>query len=72
MKALFWIGLAVLAAGIVALAVPMPRVETDSLEVAGVSVGVETRHRDTISPVIGAVMILSGAGLMIAAKVSAK
>ncbi len=68
MKALFWIGLVVLIAGIVSLLVPLPRQEREGLKVGGVSIGVETRHEERVSPVVAAAMILGGAGMMIAGK----
>lgn len=69
MKALFWIGLAVLVLGIVSLLVPLPRNERDSVKVGGLSLGVETRHQEKLSPIVGAIMILGGAGMMIARRV---
>lgn len=66
MKAAFWIGLAVLVLGVASLLVPIPRNERDGITVAGVSIGVETRHSEKVSPVVSAVMILGGAGLTIA------
>ena len=68
MKALFWIGLVVLILGVVSLVVPIPRNERDGVNVGGVSIGVETRHDEKVSPIVSAVMILGGAGLMIAGK----
>jgi hypothetical protein len=46
----------------------MPRNEHSGLQVGGVSIGVETQHSEKVSPIISAVMILGGAGLLIAAK----
>ena len=71
MKLLVWFGLAMLALGILALVVPVPRTGGASFAVDGASVSVETQRRETFSPIIGAVMILSGAGLMIAGKAKA-
>ena len=68
MKMLFWIGLVVLMLGIVSLLVPIPRNERESFKVGGMSMGVETRHSEKVSPIVGAVMILGGAGMMIAGK----
>ena len=68
MKALFWTGIVVLILGIASLVVPMPHNEHTGLQVGGVSIGVETQHNERVSPLISAVMILGGAGLMIAAK----
>ena len=58
----------VLILGIVALFVPIPRNERDGIKVAGVSIGIETRHDEKVSPIVSAVMILGAAGLMIADK----
>lgn len=68
MKPLIWIGLVVLFLGIVSLIVPIPRSEKEGFKVGGVSVGVETTHQEKVSPIVSAVMILGGAGLMIAGK----
>ena len=68
MKALFWIGLVVLILGVVSLVVPIPRNQRDGVNLGGVSIGIETRHDEKVSPIVTAVMILGGAGLMIAGK----
>jgi hypothetical protein len=68
MKTLFWIGLVTLILGVVSLMVPIPRNERDGVKVAGVSIGIETRHDEKVSPIVSAVLILGGAGLMIAGK----
>jgi hypothetical protein len=68
MKALFWIGMVVLILGIVSLVVPIPRNERQGFKAGGVSVGVETRREEKVSPFVSAVMILGGAGTMVAGK----
>ena len=68
MKVLFWIGLVVLILGVVSLVVPIPRTERDGFKAGGISIGVETRHSERVSPIVGGVMILAGAGMMIAGK----
>ena len=68
MKALFWIGLVVLILGLVSLVVPIPRNERDGVNIGGVSIGIQTRHDEKAPPIVSAVMILGGAGLMIAGK----
>jgi hypothetical protein len=68
MKALFWIGLTVLILGLVSLAVPIPRTERDGFKAGGISIGIETQHSERLSPIVGGVMILAGAGMMIAGK----
>ena len=68
MRALFWIGLIVLVAGIALLLVPIPRSEKHGLRSGDMSIGVETRSQQKVSRVVSAVIIAAGAGLMIAAK----
>lgn len=72
MKFLFWIGLAVLVLGIVSLVVPIPRTERESVKVPGISIGVETKHEEKVSPIVSAVLVLGGAGMMIAGKAGKK
>ena len=68
MQAMFWTGLVVLMLGITSLLVPIPRNDQDGLTVGSVSIGIETRHSEKVSPIVSAAMILGGAGLMIAVK----
>jgi hypothetical protein len=68
MKILFWIGLVVLVLGFASLVVPIPHTEREGFSAGGISMGVETRHSETVSPIISGIMILGGAGMMIAAK----
>jgi prolipoprotein diacylglyceryltransferase len=68
MKSIFWIGLAVLILGIASLLIPIPRSEKEGFRAGGVSVGIETHHQEKVSPIVSAVMILVGAGMMIAQK----
>ena len=69
MKGLFWIRLAVLVLGIVSLVIPIPQNGRGSVRAGGISLGVGTRHAEKLSPGISALMILGGAGMMIAGKV---
>jgi hypothetical protein len=68
LKILFWAGLVVLILGIASLFVPIPRNEREGVKLGPVSVGVETRHDEKVSPIVSAVLILGGAGMMVAAK----
>lgn len=68
MKALFWAGLVVLILGIASFLVPIPHNEREGLRAGGLSVSVETQSEKKVSPMVSAVMILAGAGMMIAAK----
>ena len=68
MKALFAVGLVILILGVASLFVPLPQKERSGIEVGGVSLGVETSHNEKVSPIVSGVLILAGAGLMIAGK----
>ena len=68
MKALFAIGLVILILGVASLFVPIPQKERAGIEVAGVDIGVESTSRETVSPIVSGVLILAGAGMMIAGK----
>ena len=68
MKPLFWIGLLVLILGFASLMIPIPRNERQGIQAGDVSIGVTTRTEEKVSPIVSAVMILGGAGLMIAGK----
>ena len=68
MKVLFWVGMAVLILGIVSLVAPVPHYERNGFKAGGLSVGVETRHDEKVSPFVSAVLILGGIGAMIAGK----
>ncbi len=70
MKVLFWIGLLFAALGVLSLVVPIPHTEREGFSAGGVKFGVETKHNETVSPLISAALILGGAGLMIAGKMS--
>jgi hypothetical protein len=68
LKALFWLGLVVMIAGIALLFIPIPHNEREGVKLGGLSVGVETRHDERVPPMVSGVMILAGAGLMIVGK----
>lgn len=64
MKVLFWIGLVVLILGIASLVVPVPHTDREGVTVGDVSIGVEAKHTEKVSPALSAVMILGGLGAM--------
>jgi hypothetical protein len=68
MKPLFAVGLVILILGVASLFVPIPRKERSGVQLGGVSLGVETTHKETVSPIVSGVLILAGAGMMIAGK----
>jgi len=68
MKALFWVGLAAIVLGIVLLFVPLTRHDRQEVKAGPVEFGYTTKHSETLSPVVAALIILAGAGVMIAAR----
>ena len=70
MKALFWIGLVVVILGGASLLLPIPHRERKGFKAGGVSIGIETRTEEKLSPVLSAVLILSGTGFMIVGRKS--
>jgi len=68
MKLLFWIGLVLIVLGLASLVIPVPHSEREGISAGGVAVGIQTQHSETVSPIISAVLILGGAGLMIVAR----
>ena len=68
MKGLFWLGLVLLILGMASLVVPIPHREREAVKVGGASVGIETKHDEKVSPIVSAVVIAAGAGMMIAGK----
>jgi uncharacterized protein YjeT (DUF2065 family) len=68
MKALFWLGLVAVIVGVVLLFVPIPHTEKHGVKAGDISLGVETRTQEKISPAISGVIVLAGVGLMIAAR----
>jgi hypothetical protein len=68
-KVLFWIGVLFAALGVLSLFVPIPHTEQQGFSAGGFHVGVETRHSETVSPAISAVMIVGGIAMIIAGKV---
>jgi hypothetical protein len=65
MKALFAVGLVILILGVASLFVPIPHKERSGVQVGSVSLGVETSHKETVSPIVSGVLILAGAAMMI-------
>jgi hypothetical protein len=68
MKALFWLGLFAVIVGVALLFVPIPHTEKHGVKAGDISLGVETRTQEKLSPAISAVIVLGGVGLMIVAK----
>lgn len=68
MKALFWVGIVLLVLGVLSLVIPIPRSEHSGIQAGGIHMGVDTHYDEKVSPFVSAVLILGGAGLMIAGR----
>lgn len=68
MKQLFWIGLTFVILGLLSFVVPIPHTEREGMSAGGMSVGIQTQHSETVSPLISAILLLGGAGLMISSR----
>ncbi len=68
MKPLFWVGAVVLVLGVLSLFIAIPQRENHGMSAGGMSVNVQTQTSEKIPPIASGIMILVGAGLMIAGK----
>jgi len=66
MKSIFIIGVIVIVLGIASLFIPIPRNDRHGISAGDVSIGIDVKHNEKVPPVISAVLILGGIGLMIA------
>jgi hypothetical protein len=66
MKPLFVVGLVLLILGVASLFIPIPKKDRAGVEIGGVTLGVETKTRETVSPIVSGALIVAGAGMMIA------
>jgi hypothetical protein len=66
MKPLMVVGILLLVLGIASLFVPIPHNENQGINAGDVHIGVQVRHDEKVSPIISAVLIVAGAGLMFA------
>jgi hypothetical protein len=68
MKALVGVGLVVLVLGILSFFVPIPHTEHHGVSAGDLRVGVNTEHSDRMPPAISVVLVLAGAGMMMAGR----
>jgi hypothetical protein len=66
LKALTVVGLVVLALGIISFFVPFPHSEHHGLRVGDAHVGITTHDDEKAPPFVSIVLVVVGAGLMIA------
>jgi hypothetical protein len=70
MKTLMLVGVAVLVLGIVSFFVPVPHSEHHGVNIGDAHVGITTHHDNMVPPVVSIVLVLVGAGLLIAGRKS--
>jgi hypothetical protein len=68
MKALMLVGVVVLVLGIASFFVPVPHSERHSVNIGDAHVGVTTHDEDKVPPAVSIVLVVVGAGLMIAGR----
>lgn len=66
MRSLLVIGLIIVVLGILSFFVPVPHTEHHGLDAGDIHVGVDSHHSDLLPPYVGVVLIVVGAGLMVA------
>jgi hypothetical protein len=70
MKGLAIAGVVLLILGILSFVVPFPHAEHHGINVGDAHVGVTTEHDQKIPPAISVVLVVAGAGLLIAGRKS--
>ena len=70
MKALLLVGVLLVVLGIVSFFVPVPHSEHHAVNLGDARVGITTEHDEKVSPTISIVLVVVGAGLMIAGRKS--
>ena len=70
MKTLMMVGLIVLLLGILSFFVPVPHSEHHGVRMGDAHVGITTHHENMVPPAVSVVLIVVGAGLMIAGRKS--
>jgi hypothetical protein len=70
MKALLAIGVVVLILGIISFVVPFPHMHHHGVSVGDAHIGVTTEHDEKIAPALSVVLVVVGAGLVLAGRKS--
>ncbi|MFZ0286915.1 MAG: hypothetical protein WAL32_16935 [Terriglobales bacterium] len=68
MKALFGIGLAIMLLGVLSFFISFPHSEHHGISAGDVHVGVKTEHNERAPLAVSVVLIVAGAGMMIAGR----
>ena len=66
MKPLFAVGLVVLVLAVLSFFIPVPHAEHHGVSAGDVHLGVTTHHEDRVPPALSVVLVVVGAGMMIA------
>lgn len=70
LKVLMLVGVAVLVLGILSFFVPVPHSEHHGVNLGDAHVGITTHDEDRVPPAVSIVLVVVGAGLMIAGRKS--
>jgi len=70
MKALMLVGVVVLVLGVISFVVPFPHSQHHGVSLGDAHVGVTTHDDEKVAPAISIVLVIVGAGLMIAGRKS--
>ena len=70
MRALLLVGVLLVVLGIVSFFVPVPYSEHHAVNLGDARVGITTEHDEKVSPTVSIVLVVVGAGLMIAGRKS--
>jgi hypothetical protein len=68
MKALFLVGVLLIVLGIFSFFVPVPHYEHRGVNLGDAHVGITTEHDEKVSPAISIILVVVGAGLMLAGR----
>jgi hypothetical protein len=68
MKALMLVGVVVLVLGILSFFVPVPHSEHHGVNIGDAHVGITTHEENRVSPTVSIILVVVGAGLMIAGR----
>jgi hypothetical protein len=68
MKALLLVGVLVMVLGILSFFVPVPHSEHHGVNLGDAHIGVTTEHDEKVAPAVSIVLVVVGAGLMIAGR----
>jgi hypothetical protein len=68
MKTLLVVGLIVLILGVISFVVPFPHASHHELRAGDAHIGVTTRHDEKVPPAVSVLLVVVGAGIMIAGR----